>query len=236
LITGSAIVDDGEQQRQDERVAPLPADEAAIFAFRPDAGKLPLPRWLIVALMWMAALAVAAAAAGAGLLVMRERQTDKSLEMVAAHARASAPPLPVTAADLKLDRAGLVKDTVVSSAERTGSAESAVKRQPTASPTKAARAKTLSAKQKSKVSSAKAVPSKSRPGKAKTARKPGSVKKTAVAAQARKSQSYTWPRPNVSVAERLNAARKACRARPHAPGECNLRACDVLGSAHPACR
>jgi hypothetical protein len=39
-----------------------------------------------------------------------------------------------------------------------------------------------------------------------------------------------------SITEKLNAAVAACRARPHAPGECNLRACDILGNSDPACR
>lgn len=226
-------MDDGEQQqRQDELVSPQAADDAAIFAFSPDAGRLPLPRWLVVSLMWMAALALAAAAVGAGMRVMRERQTDVSLAMVAAHARVGTRPLPITPADAGLARGGVVNDAVESSA---GGAESAVKRQPTASSMKTARPKKPSAKQKSAVSRARALKSPS--GKAKAAvRKPASVKKASAAAKARKSQSYTWPRRSVSVAECLDSARRSCRARPHAPGQCNLRACDVLGSAHPACR
>ena len=48
----------------------------------------------------------------------------------------------------------------------------------------------------------------------------------------RRSQS----RRGESITEKLNAAVAACRARPHAPGECNLRACDILGKSDPACR
>lgn len=37
-------------------------------------------------------------------------------------------------------------------------------------------------------------------------------------------------------AERVEAAVAECRAKSTRPGGCNIRVCDVLGSAHPACR
>lgn len=37
-------------------------------------------------------------------------------------------------------------------------------------------------------------------------------------------------------AERVEAAVAECRATSTRPGGCNIRVCDVLGSAHPACR
>ena len=59
-------------------------------------------------------------------------------------------------------------------------------------------------------------------------------KATALARRVKKHKAP--PRRAPSLTERLNAALAACRARPHAPGECNLRACDVAGKSDPACR
>lgn len=54
--------------------------------------------------------------------------------------------------------------------------------------------------------------------------------------QRERSERRNFPRRGESITEKLNAAVAACRARPHAPGECNLRACDILGKSDPACR
>lgn len=111
-----------------------------------------------------------------------------------------------------------------------------------ASPGKASLPKTPAANTSAaKPSASKTSATRTSPARASIAKaKPAANKKRAPRKQAtvlaRRDEPRTWPRRGDSITERLNAAVAACRARPHAPGECNLRACDILGSEDPACR
>jgi hypothetical protein len=106
-----------------------------------------------------------------------------------------------------------------------------------ASPTNVSRPKTSAAKTSaSKNPAARKPAARASIAKAKPAVNKKRTQRKGATVLARRDQPRTWPRRGDSITERLNAAVAACRARPHAPGECNLRACDILGSEDPACR
>ena len=216
-----------------------------------------LPRWLYVSLLSLLGVGAVILAA---MFVSEERKADKTMELLAAnsHSAIGVPVVPVAAplpgkkpTDMVFLKdasptkpASSVKqpDTVVKSAgpatppvaasPRKPESDSppAVARVANAAPAKAMRAaKAAPAKPKSV---AKAAAAKAKPLAKK--KKPTPNNATALA---QRGETQTWPRPRGdSITERLNAAVAACRARPHAPGECNLRACDILGSSDPACR
>lgn len=75
--------------------------------------------------------------------------------------------------------------------------------------------------------------------KAVSPKKAKPVKKPAPAPEVREPEqrTQTWPPDRRSSdAQRVEAARAACRARSRDPAACHIRVCDVLGSSHPACR
>ena len=62
------------------------------------------------------------------------------------------------------------------------------------------------------------------------------VKKKKEAVVAKSSAPAERRSRRLTDAERVEAAVAECRAKLTRPGGCNIRVCDVLGSAHPACR
>lgn len=228
--------------------------EPDFSGFTPGGGEPLLPRWLHVSLLWVLGLGAVAAVVLAGRFLNQERKTDKTLELLAVSSRSGldVPAVPVVSpvAEKKptdmvflknpgqtepasagrpepaAERA-MAPDTAVAAKQGTAAKEgTAAKQSPVRAGTSPAIARVT------KMASAKAAPAKAKPIAKK--KKPKRKKATAIA---RRTETQTWPRPRGdSITERLNAAVRACRARPHAPGECNLRACDILGSSDPACR
>lgn len=237
--------------------SPAMVREPDFSSFTQPVGAPLLPRWLYVSVL---SLLGAGAVILAAMFVTEERKTDKTLELVAANSRSAidVPVVPVAAPlaakkptdmvflkeaspakpghadrrpDSAVDRTAPVALPVEASPEEPETAPPpAVEQVAEAAPAKATPA-------------AKAVPPKVKPvAKTATAKaKPAAKKKTPqpkkAAAVVQRGETQTWPRKRGdSITERMNAAVAACRARPHAPGECNLRACDILGSSDPACR
>jgi hypothetical protein len=226
------------------------------------AGPL-LPRWLYVALF---SLLGAGAVILAGMFVTEERKTDKALELVAANSRGAvdvpvvqaAAPLPAKkptdmvflkeAAPSKAVRTGKQSDAAVDSIAPVAQPVAASPKEPETDARTAAAPVAKAAPAKAKpaakaTATAKASPAKAKPvakagaAKAKPAAKKAKPQSQKATALAPRGETRTWPRERGdSITERMNAAVAACRARPHAPGECNLRACDILGSSDPACR
>lgn len=205
-----------------------------------------LPRWLYVSLL---SLLGVGAVILAGMFVTEERKTDKTMELLAANSRsaidvpvvpAAAPPPEKKPSDMVFLKDGSPTKPAGADKQPDTALESAV---PAPPPVAASRGKPKSDSRPAVARVAKAAPVKAKPvakaapAKAKPVakkRKPQPKKATVLA---QRGETQTWPRKRGdSITERLNAAVAACRARPHAPGECNLRACDVLGSSDPACR
>lgn len=216
-----------------------------------------LPRWLYVSLL---SLLGVGAVILAGMFVTEERKADKTMELLAANSRSAidvpvvpveaplpgkkptdmvflkdaSPTKPVSSAkqpDTVVESAGPATPPVASSpAKPESDSPPAVARVANVAPTNAKPPdKAALAKPKSV---AKAAAAKAKPVAKKKKPTPD---KAPVLAQ--RDETQAWPRERGdSITERLNAAVAACRARPHAPGECNLRACDILGSSDPACR
>lgn len=195
------------------------AGEPDFSGFQPDVRESLLPRWLHLSLIWLLGLGAAAALVMAGMFVTQQRKTDQTLELLAATSRAelAAPAMPVAASVGEKQATDLVllpsHTTPKTPADADAGPRPAAARADAAPVTRAAPAKPKQAAKKKK-------------------RKPRQA-----TALAQRGESRTWPaRRGDSITEKLNAAVAACRARPHAPGECNLRACDILGSSDPACR
>ncbi|MCC6073443.1 hypothetical protein ACFSQU_00440 [Massilia sp. GCM10020059] len=221
-----------------------PSDPGQAFAaepdfsrFKPDVRESLLPRWLQLSLLWILGLGAAAALVMAGMFVTQQRKTDKTLELLAVSSRSmDVPVAPAVAPIVEKKPSDMVflpaaEQVQAASAGRTneaaGSADLAAVSASPAAPAAVARQRTSPAK-----APAKASPAKAKQGAVK--KKPKPRKSTALA---QRGKTQTWPRRRGdSITERLNAAVAACRARPHEPGECNLRACDILGSSDPACR
>jgi hypothetical protein len=228
-----------------------------------------LPRWLRVALLWLAGVGVLAAVTGAGIFVAQERAADMTLELVATQSRVAiatpqiaqdlparqtpaqqtpaqqtpaeqtpaqqtpAAPAPVRQTPAQIDPAPrvLVGDNQAATGSprqpsKAGRSNQAKGARPTATPGKKAAPVRAKAKAKAKAKAA-----------VKPALKKKRNKRKKAAALARHSKKYPAPpRRTATLAERVKAAVAACRARPHAPGECNVRACDVAGKSDPACR
>ncbi|NML61154.1 hypothetical protein HHL21_08685 [Massilia sp. RP-1-19] len=228
---------------------PAAAPEPDFSMFDPPVRESLLPRRLYLPLLWVFGLGAIAALALAGSFVSQERKSDKTMQLLAANSRSAigAPVVPVAAplpvkkptdmvflkeasptgpvrTDKQPDTAveGVAKATqpvAESQKEPKADSQPAVARIAKASPTKVKPA-------------AKAAPAKATPVAKK---KKSTPPKATVFAQRGPIQNGPRVREE-SITERLNAAVAACRARPHAPGECNLRACDILGSSDPACR
>ena len=238
-----------------------PADTDAAFAgepdfsgFKPDVRESLLPRWLHMSLLWVLGLGAAAALAMGGIFVTQQRETDKTLELLAVSSRASvnAPAVPVTAPPPEKKPTDLVFLQPAPQSERAAAtpparATPAAAVAPAVAPARAAVAATvkkratspLAAKQgrATRPGRAAAHIAKAAPAKAKQIAKKKKPKRNNATVLAKRGETRTWPRRRGdSITERLNAAVAACRARPHAPGDCNLRACDILGSSDPACR
>ena len=213
------------------------AGEPDFSGFQPDVRESPLPRWLHLSLLWLLGLGAAAALVMGGMFLTQQRKTDKTLELLAASSRGelpasapAAPAVPVAASAGEKKAADLVLLPTPAS------------KQPPAAPPAA-----VNPVQDATVPANAAPAPRTAPVKPKQVakkKKPKPKQGTALA-QRGESQSFkrergesrTWPRRRGdSITEKLNAAVAACRARPHAPGECNLRACDILGKSDPACR
>ena len=203
--------------------APDFASEPDFSGFQPDVRESLLPRWLHLSLIWLLGLGGAAALVMAGMYVNQQRKTDKTLELLAASSRAGVA-VPAVPAVLATPAAAPVVDkkptdlVLLPEAAKTDTPPKATEPAPTA-----------------RVAAAPAT--RAAPAKPKAIAKKKKPKRKERIAQAERGESRTWPRRRGdSITEKLNAAVAACRARPHAPGECNLRACDILGSSDPACR
>lgn len=193
------------------------AGEHDFSGFQPDVRESLLPRWLHLSLIWLLGLGAAAALVMAGMFVTQQRKTDQTLELLAATSRAElAAPAMQVAASVGEKQAS---DLVLLPSPATAKAPADAGPRPAAA-------------------SADAAPvTRAAPAKPKQAAKKKKRKPRQATALAQRGESRTWPaRRGNSITEKLNAAVAACRARPHAPGECNLRACDILGSSDPACR
>lgn len=226
-------------------------EEPDFSSFKPEVRESLLPRWLQLSPLWVLGFGAVAALIAAGMFLSQQRKTDKTLELLAASARSGleVPAIPVAAplaekkptdmvflqnasqtGQARADRpdaaAQSAKPAVLSLAPKQGSARPTV---PSLAPKqRRARADTRPAVARA----AKAAPTKS-----KSIVKKKTPKRQKATVLARRSDTQPKPRRRGdSITERLNAAVAACRARPHAPGDCNLRACDVLGSSDPACR
>lgn len=217
------------------------AGEHDFAGFQPDVRESLLPRWLHLALIGLLGLGAAAALVMAGMFVTQQRKTDKTLELLAASSRGelSAPAVPgaATVGEKK------ARDLLLLPAPATGQAPAEAR------PGSAPQGTVPAAVNPGQVAaSADAVPAtratQARPKQVVKKKKPKPKQGTALAQrgesqswQRERGESRTWPRRRGdSITEKLNAAVAACRARPHAPGECNLRACDILGNNDPACR
>lgn len=242
---------DSDQNRPQAEGAPDQGQdfsgEPDFSGFQPEVRESPLPRWLHLSLIWLLGLGAAAALVMAGMFITQERKTDKTLELLAATSRGdlAAPVVPVAASvvekrasDLVLlpapataqvpadARAGPVPRSHVPAAPpaRVNPSQAGANAE-TATPTRAAQARPKPVVKKKKP--------KPRQGTALAQR----GESQSWQRERERGESRTWPRRRGdSITEKLNAAVAACRARPHAPGECNLRACDILGSSDPACR
>lgn len=221
-----------------------PSDPGQAFAAEPDFSRFKpgvreslLPRWLQLSLLWILGLGAAAALVMAGMFVTQQRKTDKTLELLAVSSRSMDVPVVTEKKSSDMVFLPAAAQDGAASANRANTAPGRTDAAPLnaspAAPSAAARQRALSAKP----ASARAASAKASPAKAKQiARKKKSKPKQATLL-AQRGRTQTWPRQRGdSITERLNAAVAACRARPHAPGECNLRACDILGSSDPACR
>jgi hypothetical protein len=237
---------------------PAVAGEPDFSSFdRPATGPL-LPRWLFVSVL---SLLGAGAVILAGMFVAEERKTDKTMELVAANSRSAidVPAVPVAAplpgkkptdmvflkeaSPTRTIRADKQPDAAVESAapaapRPVAASEGKPEADSTPAIERVAKAAPSKAKPAVKAATAKSKPvAKAAAAKAKPAAKKKKPEPKNAAVLARSGETQTWPRKRGdSITERLNAAVAACRARPHAPGECNLRACDILGSSDPACR
>lgn len=199
-------------------------DELNFENFKPGIKESALPPWLHLTLRWLFGMGAVAAIVGAAVFVMNERKTNKTLELLAMNSRTALEGHAVQAQarvdKLSTDMA-FVKNTPPRNGERavqpTASADAAAK--PSATPTAAssdAQAATVQSKQ---------VVKKKRP-----------KRKKAIVLAKRAGGDGAPRRRGLSTTERLNAAMAACRANVRGPGQCNIRACDVLGNSHPACR
>ena len=215
---------DSDQNRpQADGVTPQPAAEPDFSGFQADVRESLLPRWLYLALLWLLGLGAAAALAMGAMFVTQERETDKTLALLAANARADVAAPAALAAPAPAPSPQTKPTDLVFLSEPAKAATPS----PAAVPAKPARAARAAA----------APATRAAPAKSKAIAKKKKPKPKQATALARRDASRTWPRQRgASITEKLNAAVAACRARPHAPGECNLRACDILGSSDPACR
>lgn len=209
------------------------AGEHDFAGFQPDVRESLLPRWLHLSLIGLLGLGVAAALVMAGMFVTQERKTDKTLELLAASSRGelAAPAVPVAATVGEKQ----ARDLVLLPTPATGQAPVDARPGPARQGTVPAAVHPGQA-----AADADAVPAtratQAKPRQVAKKKKPKRKQGTALA-QRERGESRTWPRRRGdSITEKLNAAVAACRARPHAPGECNLRACDILGNTDPACR
>lgn len=219
------------------------AAEPDFSRFNPDVRESLLPRWLQLSMLWILGLGAAAALVMAGMFVTQQRKTDKTLELLAVSSRSmDVPVIPAVAPMTEKKPSDMVflpaaEQAGSASADRAnadpGRADDDAATGSRAAPSAAAGQRASSAKPApARAASAKAPPAKT---KQIARKKKPKAKQAAVLAQ--RGETQTWPRQHgESITERLNAAVAACRARPHAPGECNLRACDILGSSDPACR
>lgn len=219
-------------------------EEPDFSSFKPEVRESLLPRWLQLSPMWVLGFGAVAAVIVAGMFLSQQRKTDKTLELLAVSSRAlNVPAAPAVAplAEKKptdmvfLQNAG---QTEPARAERTEPAAAAAVRPATASAARPATSVAAKpARVKAKTGAGVAPIAKAAVAKAKPVAKKKSPKRKKVTAVATRNKTQTWPsRRGDSITERLNAAVRACRARPHGPGDCNLRACDILGSSDPACR
>ena len=209
------------------------ANEPDFSGFQPDVRESLLPRWLHLSLFWVLGLGAAAALVMAGMFITQQRKTDKTLELLAASSRADL----ATPAVLAAPAAALVAErkptdlVLLPEAAKTDTPP-ATRPGPLAQQAAAAPAGPAP-----KARAAVAPVTRAAPAKPKAVAKKKKPKRKEATVLARRGESRTWPRRRGdSITEKLNAAVAACRARPHAPGECNLRACDILGSSDPACR
>ena len=230
----------GPQADDAQRPPAGPApDPGQAFAAEPDFARFQtnvreslLPRWLHLSLLWILGLGAAAALVMAGMFVAQQRKADKTLELLAVSARsidvpvtpAVAPPAEKKPSDMVfLPAAAQPAQAPLARAQRADAVASVAS--PAVAPTLV------------KPLPPKAVSVNASPAKAKQVAKKKNPRAKKATAVAQRGKTQTWPRRRGdSITERLNAAVAACRARPHGPGDCNLRACDILGSSDPACR
>lgn len=219
------------------------AAEPDFSRFKPDVRESLLPRWLQLSLLWILGLGAAAALVMAGMFVTQQRKTDKTLELLAVSSRSMDVPVVPAVAPMTekkpsdmvfLPAAEQVDSASVDRANAApGRADEAATDGSRPAPSAAARQRASSAKP----APARAASAKAPQAKAKQTARTKKPKPKQATVLAQRGKTQTWPRQRgESITERLNAAVAACRARPHAPGECNLRACDILGSSDPACR
>lgn len=253
----SGFMDERDERPHADRPARPASDPGQAFGSEPDFARFQpnvreslLPRWLHLSLLWILGLGAAAALVMAGMFVAQQRKADKTLELLAVSARSMDVPVPPAVVPLAEKKPG---DMVFlpAAAQAAPPAQPAPTAQParSAQPAKlpqagAQRADAVSqvaspavAPPSAKPSPPKAASVKAAPAKAKQIAKKKKARAKKATAIAGRGKTQTWPRRRGdSITERLNAAVAACRARPHAPGDCNLRACDILGSSDPACR
>lgn len=218
--------------------------EPDFSGFTPGGGEALLPRWLHVSLLWVLGLGAVAAVVMAAMFLNQERKTDKTLELLAVSSRGGMdmPAVPVVApvAEKKPSDMVFLKNPAQTEPAGAERPKAAAERATPPAGRAVPRAKPVAAKQRAARAAtgpAVARPAKASPGKTKPTVKKKKPKPKKATAVARRTETQTWPRRRGdSITERLNAAVRACRARPHGPGDCNLRACDILGSSDPACR
>lgn len=244
----SGFTDERDERAHAGRPARAASDPGQAFGaepdfarFQPDVRESLLPRWLHLSLLWILGLGAAAALVMAGMFVAQQRKADKTLELLAVSARSVDVPVTPAVAPLAEKKPG---DMVFlpAAAQPTQTAQPLQPAQLAQTGERRADAVAQLASPAVAPPPAKPIPPKAASVKASPAKvkqiakkkKPRAKKATAIAGR---GKTQTWPRRRGdSITERLNAAVAACRARPHAPGDCNLRACDILGSSDPACR
>ena len=206
--------------------------EAHVEPATPDTPPPPAPGRKRPAAWWALGAAALAVIAGAVVLLDKPAAPGQALQPVAASTPAPSPapaqaaiaPLPPPPAPrpemVFLEQPAAAGAKAAEPQAKPAGAEPAVKPQPRDTADTAVAAVKAPVKVKKTVAPKKAKPAK------KTAPAPELAQRT-----------QTWPPDRrASDAQRVEAARAACRARSRDPGACHIRVCDVLGSSHPACR
>ena len=210
---------------------PAPA-EAHVEPATPDTPPPPAPGRKRPAPWWALGAAALAVIAGAAVLLDKPAAPRQALKPVAASTPAALP-APVQAAITPVPPVPAPRPEMVFLEQPPAAGANAA--EPQAKPAEAEPA----VKHQQRDTADTAVAAVKAPVKVKKTvapRKAKPVKKTAPAPELAQ-RTQTWPPDRrASDAQRVEAARAACRARSRDPGACHIRVCDVLGSSHPACR